>query len=783
MCEYIHKTTIPTESETNCLVFDDALYFSSHTNVYKVDRSVFSIFTSVEGTVRCCAVNGNNMFLCTDDRVYMNYRENTIGSLRLSASAIDANDRVFAVGVNNALEIWEIPREYRFTLFRKQSRSLGHHRPIVAIKIIDGDRVLTASEDNTVRLFNIKEGKSAIVAKTRDAIRGIHLFDGETAAVSSSDGMITFFGLADTSEKQAPVENRIVRQINAGNRICSASSHGDLLAVVVEIPAETVEKIAAEDHFHFKAEPSLVKTEDEARNKVDVDIIKAPHKRPEPSSVLVVYKGEEEIYRAEIGHRVSNICLFRQCLAIRSPTFVGILNIQTEKFTFSMDLPRITNFNTNGELIAATCADRKVRIYSNHSCRAILFDPKSRGDILATFLSQNSCLATYRSGYVSVFNVADSNCYRSFTINGDGLATDFKHAAITDDGCVLFFASDSTMFVVDVQRSKLIDELKLKSPLVGMAFHRDYLYFLDFQNEMTRFNFFNGKSTTLQLEVAAVGFGIRNNTLIVSTASGLVCHDLDFNYLNSISLVLDARHREEVYSKSKPVESLDFDSNFIFCGGQSNQVKIVRQGTHLLGRNLCMNDVVQTLRLSKNRDWENYKEKLGAEKKTPFKKENFIEARKIIADESRFCVLSREGILIFETSKVAFNPIEFDVQASPEFIAASLGAGNFTAALISALRLGDYAHIRGVLARVEDVAFAVKFVPQALVSVLVDCVVSTLKCDYTDLKMLEFIKWVVFYHRQAVPDLLEAIREGCANDYRTLKNNYYMVSNILKKNK
>ena len=769
---YIHKASIPTESESNCLVLSDALYFSSHTNIYKAESGIFSIHTSVEGTIRHFAVNSHNVFICTDDRIYMNFGENTIGTLRRSACSIDANDSVFAIGNGNVLEVWDIPREYKFTLFKNKTKVSGHHGPIVVIKIINDDLVLTGSEDNTVRFFNLKEKKSTILAKTRSTPVGIHLFDEDRIAVTSMDGAIFYFNLKTLDDDSTK------KLIFIGSPILSASLHGEFLAIAAECPKESPKEVET-DHFHYN-QPS-VQTID---NNVDTQIIVPMHRKPQEKSLIMIYKNGEEIYRAEICFIIDKISLFNQNLSMRARNCVGIFSIPTEKFIFNVDLPRISSFNIDRELIAAGCMDRKVRIYNNHICRNALFDPKSSGDILNAYICHNTCITAYKGGYISAFNITDSTCYRSFSIGGyDVLSTDYNMSAISNDGCMLFMATRQSIFIIDIQRSKCIDEIKLECPLIELVFHRDLLYYLTLSNEICKYNVYNGKCTTMQLETAAIGMTIRNNSMVVSTSAELIFYDLDFNYTDTVGVTLEARHREEVYSKSKPVGFFDFDSKHIICGGQSNQIKVIRHGNESHTKSLCSNEVVQVLRASRNRDWENYKTKLTVEKKTAFNKNNFIEVRKIVACESKFYVLTREGILIYEISKRAFNPIEFNVEVSPEFVTASIKSGNYSAAMLSALQLGDYGTIKMVMDGAQNVEYVVRYIPSTYASLLMDYMLSTLKIDFTNLKALEFIKWIVFYHKVEMSGAMDTIREGCKNDYNAVKGNYYMLQNIMKKNR
>ena len=116
------KNIIPTASEAKGIYSSDGVYFASNTNLFKMKRNTFSLVSSCDGIIKHFAVNGDFSFICTNDRIYFNHFQHFIGSLKRSASAIDCSDSFFAIGNNNVLEIWNIPTEYKFSLFSLNSK-------------------------------------------------------------------------------------------------------------------------------------------------------------------------------------------------------------------------------------------------------------------------------------------------------------------------------------------------------------------------------------------------------------------------------------------------------------------------------------------------------------------------------------------------------------------------------------------------------------------------------------------------------------------------------------
>lgn len=822
---FILKSAIPTYSESNCIINNGDIYFSSHTNVYRTSKNTISLYTNVEGTILNMAINSNNIFICTRDRLYMNYGEIIIGSLKRSATAIDASESFFAIGHNNVLEVWDIPCSYKFTLFNIRARITGHSRPITVIKIIDDIYILTASDDNTVRLFNIKTRRALVILKTQQRIINMHIIDKskKIAIITTERGNITEFSYENTiaNDISNTTDNTnynrvssIIKSIDLENNIICSATYNNFLVISIANKNDIKDKKVETDHFHFN------EAELQLNNLNNTDSITRPLNKSANNtaiinkSTVIIYKDLDEIYRAAVEHKIDAISFYKNNISFRTRDFVGVFNFTNENYIIKVDLPKIINMNSTNNLIAASCSDRRVRIYSGNSIKAVLFDSNSSGDILDSFICNNSCICFYKSGFISAFNIADNKCYRSFCIGNSSnsslnpMSSDislaslsYTHCAVSSDGLLGFIASNLSISVIDIQRSKKVDEISLDSPLNSLIFHRDILYYLDLKNVLCKYNIYNSKSTLLDINNTANSFCVRDNILAVATNSGIVVYDIDFNYKTSINVLLEGRHKEESYSRKKGIERISMDSNYIYCGGQTNQVKIIqykKENNNIAVSLTNNNNVVQICRVSDNKDWENYKEKLLKESKETFNKGNFIETRKIIANENRFCLLSREGIKFYEKNKSNFNPLEFNIILSEEFILNNIKTGNYTAALIAGTQMQNVEFIRKVIYsahkstddnKLKFLASSIINIENILIKLLFNYLAGIIKADYKDIKMMQFIKWMLFYYKNKNTDsslndiidlksLLEDVKEGTKIDYEYCRSNFYMLENI-----
>lgn len=778
MAEFVYRISIPTTSGSKSLVLDDALYFASHTSIYRVANGSIALFSSTEGTVNHFAVNSNNIFICTDDRVYMNHRDTLIGSLRRRATSIAACDTFFVIGTGNSLEIWAVPTVYRFTLFRCMGRLAGHSQPIVLLKIVDGNTILAASEDNSVRVFDIAQRSSRVVATVNDRPVGLHLLNENCGAVTSRNGLVVFFGL-----NQQPKDNR---KLTLEENIVDSGCVGGKLLLLLEAdskPSKPERVIPPRTNTAQKnAEQPGSADAQAGAGEIDPEIIKPLPRRPGRVQMLRVLADDKTSYEFKLSQLVEAVEFSGSLVALKSPEFVGLFDISTEKFVFSLDLPKIVNFTIGRGLVAAACADRRIRLYVGQSLKSVFYDEKSKGTVLDAFIRKGSCLAAYSNGHVSVFNIDDSNCYRSFTVSGsdlssDGLkhslAVDFKLCAVDEDGCLLILATDYSIIIVDVQRSKKIEEIRLECPLSQLLYSAGFLYYLNLRNELAKYNLYNGKQVSLQLESTATGLAVRKTGVLVATSTELILYDADFNYLRSANATLEGRHREEAFSKPKPVECVDFDSRRIVCAGRTNTIKILERDAVFAG------GLVQTVQASKNKDWENYKTKLLKEKTSPFNKKNFIEVRRVILDGPRIYILTREGISIFEEGRPPLSAIEFAIEYSPEFVSRSVQSGNFAAALLAALRLDDQPLLLDVMQMIPNPRAEVASLKAEDVELLLRISVEMLRKDKRNLRVLEFVKWASCYKRGVPGGPFESIlRETTADDFKSIRQAYYLLRNI-----
>lgn len=749
MSQFSFKTAIPTASDSKGLISNNGVYFSSNTNLFKLKNNKYTLISSCDGTIEHFGIYNDYIVLCTSDRIYLNQFQNYIGSLKRSVTAIDVSNDFIAIGVGNVLEIWKMPKEYKFTLFSLHSRNIGHYRPIKFIKIINESLILTAAEDNNVRLFDISKMESKVIAILTDSPTGL-FYINNTVIITCKNGNIVHINLDSMEYKNIKIDGNIV----------ASSMYNETLAICVENMA-----IAPKNpDFIFSNE---VKEEKKEINK---------------NTVIILFNQLEEIFRGEIENKVLEMALECDSLYIKTADFIGNYGIHSESFEFIIDLPKILNIAIFNNMIAAGCADRKIRIYRETICTETLYDPNSKGDIINVHISENICTVVYRTGYISSFNINDSHCFRSFLITNEPLGV-LSSSCISEDGCFLFVSEQANIKVINLIKSKLIETINLKSPIISMSYYRNYLYTVELDKTVSKINVFSGHSDTVVMEYLPTNLKIKAQNLIISSVKSILIYDLDLNLINSFTVQLEGRKKDEFYSKSKPVEQLDFNSNFIFCGGSSNLIKVYNENFDQKTCKLLMkNDLHQIIRVSRNKDWENYKTKLYKESDKKFNKDKVIETLNICATDNIFYLLSTDGLSIYEKDIVQLNPFEFDVKASEEYVNESINSKNYQKALISAIKLGNFDLIKKSIDSCEDKNFLIRYLPKQYSTMLFDALIRYIKQDFTKLDIHELIIKISYFHKISYPGLSDFIKNGIKATYNEVKSNKYLMDVISKRN-
>lgn len=726
MKEYRLKTVVPTESDAGGLHYDGSLYFPVGTHLLKYSKNRYSRISGVEGTILDFSV-GERLFIITEDRMYMNNESTIIRSLKGRFSCITTSSSLIALGSSNVLEIWHIPTEFKFTMFKQHSRNFGHFMEITSIEFINENLLVTTSKDCTVRVFDILSNTSRRVCNTIGIPVSAHVISSTNMeiAVVCEDGAVLYYTLED----EDVVPNG---KIYTGSKVLASGHYLDFTAISLDKDDEN----------------------------------------------LVVYKGPEKVYSASISYKIIGISMFGESIAVRGNGFVGVYDLMANSFVFELDLPKIVSMDVHKELVVAGCSDKKVRVYDEHRCIQVFSDPNVTHAVFSVHILRNSVVCVYINGRVSVWDLKNGVCYRSFEISLRVSASE-----VSSDGLLLFLADFNhyTIRVVDLQRSKEVDTLTGHAgPIFRMRWNQDSLYSVSYDNSIRKWNVCFQSMALLQLEKMVTGFSVRSNKICIATTNEITIYDNNFNYERSVKVALKARKKNEAFVSEKPVEHADFtfDNKFVIIGGESNTIKVISADT---------GDVVQSLQASDNREWENYKEKLGKESNRSFDKTKIIEVLKILHSDSQkiFYVLTREGVGIYESSITRFAPINLDISLTPEAIRQYLNDGEYLKATIGSLKINQYEVIKNAILSCpsDSTEAVVRYLDEYLVENLRSAISRMLDDSRHHLTAIEWLKFIVFHFGSSKREGSEVhkLKRNISSVLQLGKLNRSMLSNIIKR--
>lgn len=833
--EYTHCATIPTRCDWQSVMFHGGLYFSAHTRVYRVVNGEFEIYAEADATVRRFALNSHNIFMCTGDRVFMNHGQVRIGSLKRTADAIAVNDEIIAIAVKNEVEVWRVPHAYDATLFRRVGIFHGHTGPIRQLFIINHGRVVTLGEDNAVRVFDVRKHTSQVLLSRKGGLVGMSVTNDGHVCVTERKGSVIFFSIDQENEirNQRHVQQCQLSIAKVEGTVISSCGSEEMVVVISESSDKANSFDASNNTNGFDASNNTINTFNNITSPtaIDQEVIK-PRKliklKEERCYFMTIFKEEKQVCCLRVDTRVVRIACSNGQVAMVSNTFVGLFDIATAKFVFVVDLAQIVAFDAWQGRVCVLGSDGRARLHVGGRNISIFEDETAKGNPLDVMLRSRLCIVVRVTGAVSVFNTNDGTCFRSFTIETRGQAadknicSDYTHAVTDEDGRMLFMANNTHITVVDLQNSRSIDQIVIQKPVVALAHHRGLLFFIDLAGDLVRHSVYTGEQTVLHPERPAVGLSVRLGRVFLSTATEVTCYDTDFNYQDSFSVALEGRHRQEVISRKKPVEFIGYNGLNIFCAGRCNIVKVFRyDGSNNMSRSnptnnitiannntagyntadtpfdeCCLNSnttsdtpcissvplLVAKVTASNNKDWENYKEKLGHEKTTPFNCTNFIEVRKLICDDSFFYLLTREGVQVYSPHFSFYNPIEFHLDFTVDFVHSSLKARNYIAALIVSLHLSNYSLVYKVISDAENLHTMIANLPTQYVSAFLRQMYALHTSDSRLEKPLECIRWALFYHKVSFDSLDNALNLelfGSDTDYAILRSTFYMLESII----
>ncbi|KAK6089159.1 hypothetical protein P3W45_001858 [Vairimorpha bombi] len=658
MLHYSLRTAVPTESKSRGIFYDNRdIYFASNTYVYKVTEGQYSICGILQSSVRQIIPRNNILYAVTEDSLVLIHNKKNIASLRCNCISFSLSDKFIVLGNGTTLEIWYLPKEYKFGMFDLNTKIEQHNDEITCTYIAE-ERIYSGSKDCSVKYYDLVLKKTERFINTKSyPIKILRI--KEHLVVVCEDGQIYY-----VNENNKKIENKIFKN----TKISSADQFGDLICVCIQ-----------------------------ENNKSLVEIISSG----------------ETIYGVESHNLIDEISFNNLKVAMKSDKYVGLYNFEIDTFLFNLDLPKISCIDTTNELLGVGCADKKIRIYDDKR-------------ILSTFFDEKNTHPFYKIFFLT---------------------------AVCDDGMLMFIADYETykIRVIDLQRSREIDSLEgHESPVKHMVYSENHLFTLSVDNELKKWNVFKSDCVSADLEKTATDFVVRNKKIYVSLLTEILIYDFNLEYESS------------------------FDGKLIFLGGESNKISIMEMDS---------NNIEQTIKVSRNKKWKNYKDIIFKNQKKSCDKSDVIEVLDIIHSRNQHKVvfLSREGVFIYEKSTSKYLPLCLDIETTSEAISGYLESKKYLNALIASLKIKEISLIKNILDIVpeDQIEFIVKYIPENMVEDFRKYLINLISDRYRIQNLFRWMRYLIYYHGRGTHESIVCRISG-EECYKQTLENIFMLENLIE---
>lgn len=492
-----HEAVFAIPASSPGLFLDDDVHFAS-------SCFLFSSNTFVPLTEDIVSIHrSKNYFVTTAERLYV-VSNKVIAGLNRVVTALAVKGDLLAVGCKQAVELWRLQTSAETSEPKKPAFSLvqmlqGHSDAITSTMFFGDIGIVSTSLDCTTRLHYVDsstktprsdaapQGTSKVIATHKSAPLKAFDINGCLVVVTKS-GVITY----------ANAKWETTDRVYLGEDVRGVDRCGD--AIVALLSA---------------GEPGM----------------------PKRSKIAVVRNGVKKI--VDFDEEFFEISANSTQVALKGST-LSIYDVEFGTLTRLIDLLSITAMCEHRDRLAVGCADFKVRVYQPFAAwRAserdtgrpfsslkarlggvALTDDNAREAPFNIHWVDNVLVSVTLSAHVSIFNIADARCFRSFALN-----LKVRTSAVNADLSILFVAGVKLQ-VVDLKRSKVIDTFD--HHVISVRCVGERVYFLT-QDALLVYDYKDFTVHPVRLQSGLIGKGV-----CVVNSNTVTMYDLGLNYVRSV---------------------------------------------------------------------------------------------------------------------------------------------------------------------------------------------------------------------------------------------------------
>lgn len=565
-----YSVSFATPSKSPGLLLDNDIHFASSSFIFSS-----SSFVSVGEDILMLQRSGRYV-VATEKRIHV-VSNKVICSLNRAATALSVKNDLIAIGFRQSVEIWRLHtrgknNEHIKPFFSLKRTFPGHAESVTSILFLDGVGIVSTSLDCTTRLHACDTHSlgAAQVHKSEDA-------PAPGAARTERHGAKVIATHSSTPLKAFDVDGCVAIVTRRG-----VVSYLDREWNTVSKIYVTGDVVSAAKCNNVVAVLARAGDSKSGADKADLQRL-----------VLVTKDGKREV---EVGSDFFELAANDSLIVLKGNS-ISVYDPASDTLSRLIDLVDVTAMCEHKDRLAVGCTDHRLRLYSpfasavygkasaDEGIAAKLdalrqwMDPVKFHDAnvceapLCIHMADNVLLSLTLGGYVSVFNVTDRNCFRSFPLN-----LKVRTSAVSPDFSVLF-VSGYKLHVVDVKRGRKVDEFDYQ--VLSVRCTRDRAYFLTL-NAFIVYDYSDFTSHSVRLES-----GVVCDEVSVVTNNTVTMYDLGLNYVrslcgsrvfcsNSRRIVVENKGVEVVELESMESERLDVrDPQSIACSSTSRRVYVL----------------------------------------------------------------------------------------------------------------------------------------------------------------------------------------------------------------
>lgn len=484
MKSFTHVSSIPIKSDSNVILNDNNIYFSSHNNFYNPSHLI-----SVNEPILSFSIS-SHIFLLTENMLYqVNRNGKIITEMKMikKSELIKSNENYIIIFKYNSFDIFYIPKKFSIVMYKLKNRIVINSK--VKTCYFYNDYIICSFFDNSVRIYNIENGNEELLGSFLERI--IECFMNKDKIIIICENTIILFDYKLSND-----ENKIFEETT----------------MIKKINLEKIKNCC----YDLKTDIYFIAQEND----------NGKH------SIVMFQNNQINTTITDEFDEIKNIFAENNIIAIKTENQIFSYDYKNLAIQNVHHLSNIHCFNYFQNLFFLGC-DNSIKIYKEDKfLRNYDLDVKSK--IIFIHGARNIILTISSLGTIRLYDSQNFYCFKTFDIPFNIQCSD-----VNEDISLIFLANTS-IFIYDMKRGKCIDELKGHSgPIIKIRNKGNYLFSLGMDNKIRKQNIFDTKKEGKELENneerMIIDFAISKNLYVLNNKE-LIIYDTNFNFLNIVSL-------------------------------------------------------------------------------------------------------------------------------------------------------------------------------------------------------------------------------------------------------